>query len=646
MNQQPNSDQGINHLIDPAAAATGFPSDFPNGPNSNCSRKLQKLSSSSITGSGSRNDQNQSSSSSSSSSSLAHAISLQNNINRLPSSESSLMYHHSVPRSKPPSSDHQSKPTELKEPRKCWICYDDEDEEEEEGEGDAEGGDGEVSDGNNPRSDSIDRIGQSLTSQSVRDDRKHGKITKNSKYQNWVKACKCSLTAHESLSHPTSNNASSPLSTPVKCPQCDTPYRLSQPDYRLLDFIYRLRKPYVSCLSWSALGCVFLGLGVATSSYGLWASRCFLGSSRWKRWITSSDDWRGLSFVKMFQLSLVGPILILSRTRQLDSVLPFLPISLILSNLRANLIGDLPSPDFQTIRLRPVFPPDPALTLCLIPWARIGWSWIWGKVTDFVLRREYRSLSHLGLSYRAGGAGRNVRGGIQRVNQPNVRGRHLGVEVEVAAEDGDNEDGDEDGDEGVGMGAQMGGAELQLDYLTLRVIIRRGTEALFLPGAASVAGNLLYILSKNRVWLKTILGLRRSGTKSHSGSFLNRLSQAFKKITGMSPSITVTTMGMGTPLMMRMMLNEVEDEKNLGKFIPKRLIEHLSYDDSERRLENLTSLAPSSSSSLLADESEDPIWWRNTIGGGLIIIVKDVLNLVEKVMKLRKLSHRKIIEVD
>ncbi|KAI8454799.1 hypothetical protein BY996DRAFT_4581501 [Phakopsora pachyrhizi] len=485
------------------------------------------------------------------------------------------MYHHSVPRSKPPSSDHQSKPTELKEPRKCWICYDDEDEEEEEGEGDAEGGDGE--------------------------------ITKNSKYQNWVKACKCSLTAHESclltwittyqLSHPTSNNASSPLSTPVKCPQCDTPYRLSQPDYRLLDFIYRLRKPYVSCLSWSALGCVFLGLGVATSSYGLWASRCFLGSSRWKRWITSSDDWRGLSFVKMFQLSLVGPILILSRTRQLDSVLPFLPISLILSNLRANLIGDLPSPDFQTIRLRPVFPPDPALTLCLIPWARIGWSWIWGKVTDFVLRREYRSLSHLGLSYRAGGAGRNVRGGIQRVNQPNVRGRHLGVEVEVAAEDGDNEDGDEDGDEGVGMGAQMGGAELQLDYLTLRVIIRRGTEALFLPGAASVAGNLLYILSKNRVWLKTILGLRRSGTKSHSGSFLNRLSQAFKKITGM-------------------------------------------------RLENLTSLAPSSSSSLLADESEDPIWWRNTIGGGLIIIVKDVLNLVEKVMKLRKLSHRKIIEVD
>ncbi|POV97420.1 hypothetical protein PSHT_14573 [Puccinia striiformis] len=56
----------------------------------------------------------------------------------------------------------------------------------------------------------------------------------------------------------------------------------------------------------------------------------------WNRWVSNTrhGGGGGLSLIKFFRLSLVGPILIASRTKQLDSVpRPFLilPISLILS---------------------------------------------------------------------------------------------------------------------------------------------------------------------------------------------------------------------------------------------------------------------------------------------------------------------------
>ncbi|KAG0140085.1 hypothetical protein CROQUDRAFT_53796 [Cronartium quercuum f. sp. fusiforme G11] len=486
---------------------------------------------------------------------------------------------HSRPYQRPRPSEPVQKSNVNKEPRKCWICYDDEEFDE-----------------------LLPINGFNDTTSQLRARRR------------WVKPCRCSLVAHESclltwittyqLTHAPPNSVTSPLSTPVNCPQCSATYNLAQPSSHLLTLIHRFKRPYDKVLSWSALGCVLLGIGITTSSYGLWASRCFLGPTRWNRWIMNFNG--RFDFIKLFQLSLVGPILILSRTNQLDSVLPFLPVSLILSNLPPttnSLDQESISNNLQFINLDSVFPPDPALTLCLIPWARIGWNWLWSKVTYIVLAHEYKSLEFMGVAHGVP-SGLGLEGGPQPALGPNAIGRQ-----------------DDVGDQrpnllGAANEAGRGplGAEVVLDYTTLRGAIRIGMEALILPGAASMAGNILLMLSKNRTWLRTFLGIR---------TILNY--SQFKKPSNGSIWSRFTS-SLGTTF------NRV-----IGLRVFGNQFDGSSGGPSDWKVESLVSYRN--------EVAEDPVWWRNTLGGVLIVLVKDVMGLVEKVLKIRKLSQRRILDV-
>lgn len=370
---------------------------------------------------------------------------------------------------------------------------------------------------------------------------------------------------------------------------------MAQPSSHLLTLIHRLKRPYDTVLSWSALGAVLLGVGITTSSYGLWASRCFLGQTRWNRWVLNSTG--GFSFSKLFQLSLVGPILILSRTRQLDSVLPFLPISLILSNLGPSgpHHGSMAN-NLHVIHLDSVFPPEPALTLCLIPWARIGWQWIWSKVTYVVLAHEFKSLDFMG-GVNGVPTDLGLEGGPQPAPLPNPI-RPIEPNVEGPAGEGPNRLAPA---QLVGQGVLED--EMVLDYTTLRGAIRIGMEALVLPAAAALAGNVLLHISKNVPWLRTALGIR---------TILHR-SQSSKPFTDLwsrlSSSIGLTAIG---------------------------LMNNKSGGSSDWMVESLVRSRNGT--------AEDPVWWRNTVGGALIVLVKDVMGLIEKVLKIRKLSQIKVLD--
>ncbi|EFP78811.1 uncharacterized protein PGTG_04767 [Puccinia graminis f. sp. tritici CRL 75-36-700-3] len=509
-------------------------------------------------------------------------------------------------------------PPQKAEARKCWICYDDDDEEE----------------------DHQER-GPAQTLQAGRPNQQARSNYK--KNQRWVKACRCSLVAHESclltwittyqLTHPAPASISSPLSTPVKCPQCAAIYQIVQPSSPLLSLLHRLKRPYSSGMSWSALGCVVLGVGVSASSYGLWASRCFLGPIRWNRWVSANRYGGGLNFLKFFQLSLVGPILILSRTKQLDSVLPFLPISFILSTFPPlALDGEFNSSthhlaDPNLLRLEHVFPPEPGLTLCLIPWMRIGWGFVWSRISNMILRRECVGMSYqypLGVGLGLGGQAQAVAGG----------GPHEGNRAAAAGNEGraDFEQAEEeDGDAEELNGQQPPAAELVLDYTSLRTVIRVGMEALILPGAASLVGTLLLLLSRNRPWLRTLLGLKISS------SLLSYQQPSYPQegSSSTSASSILSTL-----------------KSSLGHIVYKltrfELFSNRTQAGSDTHPLKLPSILTGFRITDYLDSAgeDDPVWWRNTLAGALIVVLKDLLSLTEKVLKLRKLKYRRIVDVD
>ncbi|WAQ89957.1 hypothetical protein PtA15_11A649 [Puccinia triticina] len=481
-----------------------------------------------------------------------------------------------------------------KEARKCWICYDD-DEDEQEAEN--------LQGGRQARS--------------------------NRKKQRWVKACRCSLVAHENclltwittyqLTHPAPASISSPLSTPVKCPQCASIYQIVQPPSPLLSLLHRLKRPYSSGMSWSALGCVVLGIGVSASSYGLWASRCFLGPIRWNRWVSAGRHGGGLNFLKFIQLSLVGPILILSRTRQLDSVLPFLPISFMLSTLPplaldSEFTGAHHMIEPNLLRLE-LFPPEPGLTLCLIPWMRIGWGFFWGRLSNLILRRECLGMPY---QYPPGvGPGMAAQAQAMAGAEPNEANQAAGENEDQADLEQAEEDEEPDRQE-------PPGAEVVLDYTSLRTVIRVGMEALILPGAASLVGTLLLVLSRNRPWLRTLLGLKISASLlghqqlSNSGrptsSFLSTLKNSLGHV------------------VYRLTRLELFGDQPRSDSFPLKLPSILS---GFRMADYLDSAG-----------EDDPVWWRNTLAGALIVVLKDFISLTEKVLKLRKLKYRRILDVD
>jgi len=177
-------------------------------------------------------------------------------------------------------------------------------------------------------------------------------------------------------------------------------------------------------------------------------------------------------------------------------------------------------------------------------------------------------------------------------------------------------------------GPEQPAAEVVLDYTSIRTVIRIGMEALILPGAASLVGSLLLLLSRNRPWLRTLLGL-----KITSSLFTTQRSPLDRQ-----PS--------ASPSLLSSLKNAV------GKIVYKMTRLQLFSGPSEADVDwHPAKLHTMLSGFRLADYfdedgADDPVWWRNTLAGALIVVLKDLLSLTEKVLKLRKLKYRRILDVD
>jgi hypothetical protein len=161
------------------------------------------------------------------------------------------------------------------------------------------------------------------------------------------------------------------------CPQCKEPYRLQQKSsafYKLAVY-YNKRidriVPFVAGLG--AIGGAYIALTVQ----GWYSIVTFCGDELSER-LFSDETWDRPSTVIrfLFGMQFVPLWLLASRTRYLDSVLPFIPLAFVEQD---NLVL-YPQPKvnlFPTPR-REVLPPG--LTMCVLPWLRIVYNKLWDTI--------------------------------------------------------------------------------------------------------------------------------------------------------------------------------------------------------------------------------------------------------------------------
>ncbi|KAI9491994.1 hypothetical protein BDB00DRAFT_830683 [Zychaea mexicana] len=175
---------------------------------------------------------------------------------------------------------------------------------------------------------------------------------------NWVKPCKCSLVSHEKclLDWITENQKGSPLKK-VHCPQCNTPYHLSEHRslplalLTLVDSLVHTAAPYLTFLG---LGCSML---ITSTTYGAYTVLTLFGAREGERLIGSPVAWTWRTWLG---LPSIPAALILSRSRWADGVLPFAAMLL----LRAT--STHPNSPVQVS-----WPPSPTVTVGALPWVRL-----------------------------------------------------------------------------------------------------------------------------------------------------------------------------------------------------------------------------------------------------------------------------------
>ncbi|KAL8291359.1 hypothetical protein RQP46_002337 [Phenoliferia psychrophenolica] len=363
------------------------------------------------------------------------------------------------------------------------------------------------------------------------------------------------------------------------CPVCNVPYEISEDRSRFLQWYSDASARWDRASMVLALGTLAGGVWASSAVYACWAIRTFAGED-----VASALLYRRRwPLAYFFNLPLIPLTLILSRTTLIDSLLPFLPLTLVLST------SPSPTPSFDLSSLSLSYPPSPALTLCLIPWARVAYLRLRKSIFDAVLGRRLRFAGGLAglmeeLQFDAGELGHgHGPGGRDRIEVV------AEIEVEVDGERVDNAAGDgQDGDN------------------RLRVGIPRFTSlvmgALLFPAMSSVAGAALFYLAgrsgPGAHLLRKILGVQAVLAFAHSTSKFSSTSSS--------------------------------SARGLGAGVGGAAASWIKSFATQ-------------SSPLPYSAVVDPVWVRNAIGGGLILVVRDIFSLAAGVLEQRRKDSRKVI---
>ena len=271
---------------------------------------------------------------------------------------------------------------------------------------------------------------------------------------------------------------------------------------------------------------------------------------------------------------LVLPIMLLSRTHILDSVsatsqrrcdsanmfspqlLPFLPLTLVLnSSLPNNIYAIEPYP---LADLQIGFPPNPALTLCLLPWARALYTSLRRHLFQAVLGRRRQSPLASPSSPLLNG---NAHGAAP-----------LPAEADFARNQQRHQVGENHLERLEGMLDDP--AEPRRIVVTVSSGARLLAGTLVFPWVAASAGSLLFWIAK----------------RQNSGKGL------LAKILGVGVAST---------------------------FTPNQLFGLPSFAQPVR-------------------EMVDPVWWRNAVGGALLVLLKDTWSITRQVMEIKREQSRRI----
>lgn len=243
----------------------------------------------------------------------------------------------------------------------------------------------------------------------------------------WRSPCPCALTAHESclldwVADIEGSNGG--RSRKILCPQCKSEIFIARPRSILVDLVKGIegaasRMVLPSIIIIGSTTVVYLSL-----SYGAIAVHLVLGTDDFQKIFGSAVYSPAQVLRRLFGLSIVPWMLILSRTSIADSILPIVPMLFFVTQPKPDPLVDFSS-----------WPPSAGLSFALLPYLRAAYNayyeYVWGdKVRRWIEEVKPRSTSD---SQRNGGD----------------------LELEIGLEDEEDESDDEEAGDNARPAAQQ-----------------------------------------------------------------------------------------------------------------------------------------------------------------------------------------------
>ncbi|GAA5895638.1 hypothetical protein JCM6882_000359 [Rhodosporidiobolus microsporus] len=456
-----------------------------------------------------------------------------------------------------------------------------------------------------------------------------------------VHVCSCTLVGHQDclLQWLETQAATAPQTAGPKCPVCATPIVVKEEKSEALRLYRKMRRKVDQLSLAAAVGGVTASGWFVASAYGAWVVKVFMGEEVAQALLLRHEG--GMPWRYWLNLPIIPFALILSRTPLVDSLLPFLPLTLVLSTHTPRTLPYLSLSDplgLDDLTLR--FPPSPTLTVCLLPWLRLVYLRLRMRVFRAVLGRKKRYRGLAGVFEEAAEDEMNAvdlndpEGGERR--DPLELVAAIEVEVEegpaAAAAEGDRRAAPQPNGvahdpaqqppaaaaAGVDAAANPDPDPPQALPLTSRLRIGFGRltslvlGALLFPALSAGAGSALF-------WLAA-----RGGERAPL--------RLLRRVLGVS-AVVAASRGSGFGGF---------GGGGKGAGAGTSWIRHLLFSPSSSSSSSSSSFGPSRSRS--SGALVDPVWIRNTLGAGLVLLLRDAVELTAGVLENRRRASRKVVE--
>ncbi|GAA5920097.1 hypothetical protein JCM1841_004095 [Sporobolomyces salmonicolor] len=400
----------------------------------------------------------------------------------------------------------------------------------------------------------------------------------------FVHPCSCTLLSHpECLLEWLQTRAVTDGQAP-RCPVCATRIVIKEDRSELLRLYKTLKRKMDKASLAAAVGGVAASGWFVAAAYGAWALKVFMGDQVAQALLLRHEN--RVPFRFWLNLPLIPFTLILARTPLIDSLLPFLPLTLVLStHAHTTPLFDPMGLDDLTLK----YPPSPTLTLCLLPWLRLLYLRARWKVFNAVLgrRKRYRGLAGMMEEAAADELA------ATDMNDPQPREPlEVVAELEVVEE---HRPGGEGAEAEAAPADEHDEAPAVEVTSRLRVGLGRLTSivigALVFPALSSLAGSALFYLASR-------------GSSSHPSAPLKLL----RRLLGVSALLAASRSSTAAPGATASWIKQLTSPR--------------------------VAFGP----------PVDPVWIRNTFGAGLILLVRDAVELTAGVLEQRRKASRRVVE--